>query len=1171
MRKLLITLAGLLSLTTVVAAQQPELYIRRAHAGTVRAVAFSDDGRLVASAGEEGTVRLWDTRNRTVVRTLGGHSGHVTSLLAVSDKVLLSGAFRAIRAWDVTTGRLLYELPAPGYVSSMALSHDGKYLALAAGDRVVLMDFLKRVPLRVFTQPGKDAFAVAFRPRRPDGLLQLATTFENTIVIWDAETGYEIVNFKDNHFVTADVRAIAFSPDGNHMVSGGTDYLIFWNLITTLVQKRDCVVFSIAFSPDGKTLATGNLDATVKFWDVETRKETRSIKAVNGDYLSVAYSPDGKLLVGGGRESTEDTLGLRPRLRLWDTASGEESQFDAAPATSLEALSLSPDGKVLAAGGEDKKIRLWDLSDGQGGQSLGDHESQVIDLAFSSDGKTLASTGLMEPPRFWDVPARRELKAADAPGAGTAKGHGSGKPKTTPKPLKADADPTDRLLNAFGMLADSLSRMNYSGVLAFSPDRKLITTMEKENSIALRDVKTGQIVHTLAGHQSTIYTAAFSPDGKFLASGSDDGLTKIWDTATGQEVRTLAPHRASVRSLAFTSDGKLLASGSNDRTIRIWEVSTGRMLRALTGYGSFVRSVVFSPDGKLLAHGGLGNKAQVWDVATGRLLHKLSGHNTEVPSVIFSADGQFIFTGSEDATLKVWRARDGAELATLLTAGESDWMVVTPDGLFDGSPAMWRQIIWRFGDTLSYAPVEAFFADFYRPGLLSEIISGKQPRAEVDISSKDIRQPSLTLAQTDAATPRTTTDAATPRTATDGASPRPMETRRNITLQLEVTESRADSARKVGGAGSGAHDVRLFRNGSLVRTWRGDVLAGKQSVTLKTSVPIVAGENRFTAYAFNRDNVKSADAAFSINGAPSLKRMGTTRVLAVGLNSYANPRYDLKYAVADARAFAAEVAGQQKKLRRGATVEVTTLLDRQATKANILRALAELARAAQPEDNVVVYFAGHGTAQRERFYLIPHDLGYEGARDTVDAAGVQAIIEHSISDEELERAFEQLGAGQILLVIDACNSGQALEAEEKRRGPMNSKGLAQLAYEKGMYVLTAAQSYQAAQEAAQLGHGLLTYALVEEGLRQALADAQPADGDVLTREWFDYATRRVPEMQIDKLKQARDAGLDLSFADDERGLTLARRGGQRPRVFYRREPETQPLIIAKSGAASTGK
>ncbi|MDQ3174670.1 MAG: caspase family protein, partial [Acidobacteriota bacterium] len=214
-----------------------------------------------------------------------------------------------------------------------------------------------------------------------------------------------------------------------------------------------------------------------------------------------------------------------------------------------------------------------------------------------------------------------------------------------------------------------------------------------------------------------------------------------------------------------------------------------------------------------------------------------------------------------------------------------------------------------------------------------------------------------------------------------------------------------------------------------------------------------------------------------------------------------------------------------------------------------------------------IYFAGHGTAQGQHFYLLPHDLGYAGERTRLDAAGLQIILEHSISDEELERAVEGIDADKLLMVIDACNSGQALEAEEQRRGPMNSKGLAQLAYEKGMYILTAAQSYQAAQEASQLGHGLLTYALVEEGLKQAAADSDPKDGEVGVREWFDYASTRVPNMQIEKMKQARNLGISLSFTEGDKRVPdvpgVERRVTQTPRVFYRRESEGRPLIVAK--------
>jgi len=151
-----------------------------------------------------------------------------------------------------------------------------------------------------------------------------------------------------------------------------------------------------------------------------------------------------------------------------------------------------------------------------------------------------------------------------------------------------------------------------------------------------------------------------------------------------------------------------------------------------------------------------------------------------------------------------------------------------------------------------------------------------------------------------------------------------------------------------------------------------------------------------------------------------------------------------------------------------------------------------------------------------------------------------------------------------VMVIDACNSGQALEAEEKRRGPMNSKGLAQLAYEKGMYILTAAQSYQAALEAAQLGHGLLTYALVEEGLKTAIADSEPKDGVLIAREWLDFATERVPQMQETKMKEGRGVGLEIAFTEGEQKVAdPEKRTVQRPRVFYRRELEANPLVIAK--------
>jgi hypothetical protein len=568
--------------------------------------------------------------------------------------------------------------------------------------------------------------------------------------------------------------------------------------------------------------------------------------------------------------------------------------------------------------------------------------------------------------------------------------------------------------------------------------------------------------------------------------------------------------------------------------------------------------VAFHPDGRSLVSGSYDKTLKIWDPKTGTQLRTLEGHSSPVVAVAFSGDGRFIVSGGEDASAKLWSPDNTQPLCTLVTFNEgNDWLVISPDGLFDGSPEAWKSILWRFAaDTFDVAPVEAFFNEFYYPGLLADVFAGKRPRASQSITRVDRRQPNVRLSLADKSI------------GTDKPIPS-----RKVKVRVEVSEAQPDTRHP---SGSGARDVRLFRNGSLIKVWRGDVLNSSSSGALEDTISIVAGENHITTYAFNKDNIKSADATLLLNGAGSLKRKGTAYVLIAGVNEYANPRFNLRYAVADAQEFGQTVSQKQNQLGNFARIEVISLLNKDATRANFLAALAKLAgtptaadsellgriKPAEPEDAVIVYFAGHGTSQKSRFYLIPHDLGYDGPIDGINESSLSTMLAHSISDRELEEAFEHIDATDLLMVIDACNSGQALESDEKRRGPMNSKGLAQLAYEKGLYILTAAQGYQAALEAAELGHGFLTYALVEEGLKNAAADAEPKDGKILIREWVDYAVARVPEMQEAALQGSR--GLKIVFLPgDEKVSDPTKRNVQRPRVFYRREVEPDPLVIEK--------
>jgi WD40 repeat protein len=885
----------------------------------------------------------------------------------------------------------------------------------------------------------------------------------------------------------------------------------------------------------------------------------------------VQFSADGRFLV----TATDNNAGAA--MKLWDASTGQlirELKTSGDTLMGARVISFNRDGSLIAAvAAGARAIRIFESETG--------HEYRTLQTGTTDEGDRAEQAAF--------------IKAID--------------PKTMAILQKRDITSPEQIIEAVEAMATiSSEKLQAGDAVSFSPDGRFLISSHvllKNLATEVWDNAAGTLVR--GNDDASLRDRGkpfFSPDGHFreaaffptkglydpsageLLNPFTNGYKDIYkqridlyDGKSDKRLRELdggnAPITGTVPAAGFSFDGKFIAITGfekKERSILVYETENGRKVNTFQinddEQSGAATTLCLSADGRLLA-AGYATKIDIFEVASGKTVRTLP-HAGRIVSLSFSPDGRFLVALGQNNDKYIWDAWSGEKLATLVNLGGalnsrgSDWLVVTPDGLFDGSPAAWKQILWRFGgDTFDVMPAETFFNEFYYPGLLAEVMAGKKPHAPKNISKLDRRQPELRLMT---------------QGGQAGAASIVGTSERNLTVKIEVTEKPADKDHE---AGSGARDVRLFRNGALVKVWRGDVLKGQSTTTLETNITMVAGENRLAAYAFNRDNVKSKDAALSLTGADSLKRPGTAYILAIGVNTYSNTQYNLKYAVADATTFGEEVRRAQQRIANYEHIEVAPLLDEQATKVNILSALKRLAgtqealpadapaaleklKATQPEDAVFIYFAGHGTAQGQRFYLLPHDLGYAGERTKLDAAGLQIILEHGISDEELERAVEGIDADKFLMVIDACNSGQALEAEEQRRGPMNSKGLAQLAYEKGMYILTAAQSYQAAQEASQLGHGLLTYALVEEGLKQAAADSDPKDGEVWVREWFDYASTRVPDMQLEKMKQARGVGLNLSFvAGEERVPVSERRATQTPRVFYRRESEARPLIVAK--------
>ncbi|MBA3321854.1 MAG: caspase family protein [Pyrinomonadaceae bacterium] len=1105
--KLLMCISLLLLLAAItIFAQKPELIVQTGHTGPILLLALSPDGKTLAASSLE--LKLWDVTAGVELRTLS--SIDVSAIVfSPNGKTLASGTGEGkVDLWDVTTGAKLHSLEVSKYrVESLAFSGDGQTIATGSQNTIKLWDSKTGTHLRSLEEClGCRVLSLAFSP---EGKMLANGNTGGRLNLWEIPTGKQVRFYKGH---VSDVNSVVFSPDGQTLVSSSSDRIVkLWDVTTgaelRTIASNSMEVSAITLSPEGKTFASSTRDGRVDLWEVSTGVKRRSFQGPKGIIFSMAFGPEGQMLATAGmaaevKDKTFNTTG-GGEVELWDASTGTRLRSLKRHASGVEAVAYSPDGKMLASACLDGTVKLWNISTGMQVRSFKGHADHTViftlsdySVAFSPDSKMLASASIGEAVNLWDVSTGTQLH--------TLKGDDGG----------------------------TLS-------IGFSPDGKTLAGSGADGgtgtgTVKLWDVSTGELLRSLKGHSRAATSVAFSPDGQTLASGDRDGTVKLWNISTGAQLSSL---ESGIGPIGFSSNGKMLASGSFDQTIKLWDVATGTHLRSLAGNSDRILAVAFSSDGQKLA--SMSNQTiKLWDVATSAQLSSLERQSNYFTSVAFSPDNKTFASGGMDGTIKIADTNSGEELASLISLDENEWAVVAPDGLFDGSPSALNKLIWRAPqNTFDYAPVEAYFSDFYYPGLLADSLTGKAPKAPKDISQKDRRLPHLQLTLSGQQTLTT-----------------PITTRR-ITVKIAVSNVTA-----------GAQDVRLFRNGSLVRVWQGDLPNGKSGATLEATLPIVAGENRLTAYAFNRDNVKSVDATLVISGADSLRRKGTAYILAVGVNRYANPQYDLKYAVADAQDFSAEVRRQQEGLHRYEQTKVIALYDAEATKANILRGLARLASQIQPEDWVIIYFAGHGTAHGNQFYLLPHDLGYTGSRTRLDADGLRNILTHSISDRELTQAFEKMDAGQLLLVIDACNSGQALEAEEKRRGPMNSKGLAQLAYEKGMYILTAAQSYQAAQEAARFGHGFLTYALIEEGLKKNAADDDPKDAEVLVREWLNYATERVPKLQEELMLSAlRGRGLNMAFVEGEEKIKGPKsRSVQQPRVFYRRELEAQPLIVSKT-------
>ena len=574
----------------------------------VMSVAISPDGKLLAEALADGTTILRDAESWKELRRVKTNEKSLWHVAFSRDgrRIAASSSDGAARVYEVETGELVRELKhEKTQVYSASFSPDGERLAtsmlsyvkvwnLETGEKIhTLKGHVERPPVPCVTYS-------------PDGKLLASASWDNNVIIWDAETGAELHKLGPGYGGAkyTPYNAVVFSPDGKELCAcSGNKAITTWSVSDSKQinqwEAHDQTIYAVAYSRDGSHIASTGADGRIRLWNSKTGAIEFEAIGHRDVVRSLAFGADDRTLVSAGADQ---------RIKQWAIKDQPPSAIKCAKG--VWGSPFCTDGKRIATASSDMSVRVWDLSNGKELASFINLPEQATSAAFSPDGKRLAGVTNDPTVLIWNLETQELIHEL--------KGHTKGNPCV--------------IWNSKG---DRIATASYDGTIrVWDPDR-------------------GETILVIDKKEAGSYRIAFSPDDSLIAAAGNDGIVYLWDAKSGEEKAAMKGHSAKLFSVCFSRDGLLLASAGNDRAIRIWDVKSRECLHTMTGHAREICGLAFSGDGSRLGSASYDQTVRLWEVRRGVCVAKLIDSGESAYALEFGPDGTQLAATFVDGTVRL--------------------------------------------------------------------------------------------------------------------------------------------------------------------------------------------------------------------------------------------------------------------------------------------------------------------------------------------------------------------------------------------------------------------------------------------------------------------------------------------------------------------------------------